>query len=125
MKKFLFGNDDHLRLQSKFKEEIQAINNDFHEHNRYQKEIELINSKQKSIDKVLELNNQYTKLKSEFLTDSVIFWGRQESSFRSDREHLEDQYSEQKIKLLFVEIQECEVEINSALELKKKLNEKK
>lgn len=122
LKKFLFGNDDHLRLQSKFKEEIQAINNDFHEHNRYQKEIELINSKQKSIDKVLELNNQYTKLKSEFLTDSVIFWGRQESSFRSDREHLEDQYSEQKIKLLFVEIQECEVEINSALELKKKLD---
>ncbi len=122
LKKFLFGNDDHLRLQSKFEEEIQAINNDFFEHNRYQKEIELINSKQKSIDKVLELNKQYTKLKSEYLTNNVIFWSRQESLCRSECEHLHDQYSEQKIKLLSVEIQECEVEIKSALEIKKRLD---
>ncbi|MCE7994781.1 MAG: hypothetical protein HEP71_22590 [Roseivirga sp.] len=122
LKKFLFGNDDHLRLQSKFKEEIQAINNDFFEHNRYQKEIELINSKQKSIDKVLELNKQYNKLKSEFLTNSVIFWSQKESICRSEREQLDDQYSEQKIKLLSVEIQECEAEIYSALEIKKKLD---
>lgn len=122
LKKFLFGNDDHLRLQSKFKEEIQAINNDFHEHSRYQKEIELINSKQKSIDKVLELNKQYTKLKSEFLTNSVIFWSRAESSCNLECERMEVQVSEQKIGLFSIEIQESEVEINGALELKEKLD---
>ena len=71
---------------------------------------------------MLELNKQYTKLKSEFLTNSVIFWSRAESSCNLECERMEVQVSEQKIGLFSIEIQESEVEINGALELKEKLD---
>ena len=74
LKKFLFGDDEQNIIMSKYKEEVNNINNDFHEHKRYLEEIQLINNKQNLLKSILDKNKIFKSIYSEYLIKRFNFW---------------------------------------------------
>ncbi len=74
LKKFLFGEDDQNSIMLKYTEEVNNINNDFHEHKRYQEEINEINEKQKLLKSVLEKNKTSNDLNEKYLIHKHNYW---------------------------------------------------
>ncbi len=111
LKKFLFGDDDQNKLEQRFQEEVKAINNDFLEHERYKKEIELINNKQKLIEDVSDSNKKRKELQLAYLTDKNLFWNTMYEHATKKHEVAENAFIEALIQNKYLEIKEVELQI--------------
>jgi len=58
----------------RYSEEVNNINNDFHEHKRFQEEIELINEKENLLKVIVEKNKTFKALYSDYLIKRFNYW---------------------------------------------------
>ena len=112
LKRFLFGDDDQNKLLQKYQEEVSAINNDFHEHQRYMTEIELINKKQSDIDDILELDTIYKTLEQEYFTQKGWYWKNQFDNLEKKLTDTQAQYSISTCKNLLIDQKEARLKID-------------
>lgn len=80
IKKFLFGDEEQNGIMQRYTEEVSNINNDFHEHKRFQEEIELIHEKETHLKTVVEKNKTFRTLYSEYLIKRFNYWKTIKSS---------------------------------------------
>lgn len=126
LKKFLFGDDDQNKLIQKYQEEVQAINNDFHEHQRYMSEIKLINDKQEQVAAIVGLNNDYEDKKREYFTSKNWYWKRLYNKYENDLKEAAELFKVSKCKQVLLAKKEADLEIESLhnlRQLKQNLNE--
>jgi exonuclease SbcC len=74
IKKFLFGDEEQNSIMQRYTEEVNNINNDFHEHKRFQEEIQLINEKETLLKAVVEKNKTFKTLYSSYLIKRFNYW---------------------------------------------------
>lgn len=74
IKKFLFGDEEQNSIMLRYTEEVNNINNDFHEHKRFQEEIELIHDKEDLLKTVVEKNKVFKTLYSGYLIKRFNYW---------------------------------------------------
>ena len=74
LKKFLFGDDEQNAILQKYKEEVNNISNDFHEHIRYTDEIKLINDKQILLKTALEKQKEYKAIYANYISKKFNYW---------------------------------------------------
>lgn len=122
LKKFLFGDDEQNAIMDKYKEEVNNISNDFHEHKRYSEEIKLINDKQILLKTVLEKQQKYKSVYSEYLTKKFNYWNSFKKRTAKQRLKVVEQLNQKKNEFDFVENEICRLQIG---DLKELLNIKK
>jgi exonuclease SbcC len=115
LKIFLFG-DDQKHFLEKYQTEVKSISDDYQEHDRYKKEISLINQKQTFIKDVVALEKKYKKLKSDYLTSKLLYWNDQ---------HIKAKSAFEKAKNIFdkIQIEEACINIKEIESLLKDVNE--
>jgi exonuclease SbcC len=121
LKKFLFGDDDKNAIKTKYDDEVRNITNDFYEHQRYLDEIELISKKQNLLKSVLEKNNFYRSIYSEYITKRYNYWNTLKKKNFDEKKHIIDKIDKQRIELEFIEKRIITLQIddlNKILELK-------
>ncbi|REH00981.1 hypothetical protein [Flavobacterium aquicola] len=74
IKKFLFGDEEQNSIIQRYTEEVNNINNDFHEHKRFQEEIQLINEKENLLKAVVEKSKTFKTLYSSYLVKRFNYW---------------------------------------------------
>ncbi|WP_294346872.1 hypothetical protein [uncultured Sphingobacterium sp.] len=84
LKKFLFGDEDQNAIMERYKEDVNNINNDFHEHNRYKQEIEQIDKKQNILNTLVEKSKKYKSLYTEYLVKKHNYWNTLKSNTLSE-----------------------------------------
>lgn len=105
LKKFLFGDDEQNIIMEKYREEVGNISNDFHEHKRYQEEIDLINKKQSSLKNVLDKSKIYKSTYSEFLFKRYNYWNTLKRKTIVNKQKAVEKLENKKVELKFVENQ--------------------
>lgn len=105
LKKFLFGDDEQNIIMEKYREEVDNISNDFHEHKRYQEEIDLINKKQYSLKNALDKSKIYKSTYSEFLFKRYNYWNTLKRKTVIDKQKAVEELENKKVELKFVENQ--------------------
>lgn len=105
LKKFLFGDDEQNIIMEKYREEVDNISNDFHEHKRYQEEIDLINKKQSSLKNALDKSKIYKSTYSEFLFKRYNYWNTLKRNTVIDKQKAVKKLENIKVELKFVENQ--------------------
>ena len=118
LKRFLFGDDDQNKLMQKYQEEVSAINNDYHEHQRYMAEIELIKKKQSDIDDILELDTTYKTLEQDYFTQKGWYWKNQCDNIEKKLTNTQAQYSVSTCKNLLIDQKEASIKIDSLHKIK-------
>ncbi|MBF9253239.1 hypothetical protein I2I11_08045 [Pontibacter sp. 172403-2] len=118
LKKFLFGDDDQNKLMQKYQEEVQAINNDFIEHQRYIAEIKLINEKQKHIEDIIQLHAEYEAKKLVYFTAKVWYWKGLNSRYTCDLEAVTTEFNISKCRQNVLTRKEASLEVASLINLK-------
>lgn len=76
LKNFLFGENDQKRFQQQFKDEVESIDREFQEQERFHEEIELIHLKEKALVQVAELNAVYRQKEKSYLDTLNHYWHR-------------------------------------------------
>lgn len=117
LKKFLFGDDEQNIIMSKYKEEVNNINNDFHEHKRYLEEIQLINNKQTLLKSILDKNKIYKSIYSEYLIKSYNFWDTFKKKATLEQQKISKELDIKRNELLCVENQIIRLQIKDLKEL--------
>lgn len=105
LKKFLFGDDEQNIIMEKYREEVGNISNDFHEHKRYQEEIDLINKKQSSLKNALDKSKIYKSTYSEFLFKRYNYWNTLKRKTVVEQQKAVEELENKKVELKFVENQ--------------------
>jgi len=105
LKKFLFGDDEQNIIMEKYREEVGNISNDFHEHKRYQEEIDLINKKQSSLKNTLDKSKIYKSTYSEFLFKRYNYWNTLKRKTVIDKQKAVEELENKKVELKFIENQ--------------------
>lgn len=126
LKKFLFGDDDQNVIMKKYNEEINNINNDFHEHKRYLEEIELINNKQNSLKDILEKNKSFKSVYTEYLIQRYNYWNTSNKKNTEKLQKVSEELCITENELQCLEIQSIQLRIKDLKELldnKKKVND--
>lgn len=125
IKKFLFGDEEQNSIMQRYTEEVNNINNDFHEHKRFQEEIQLINEKETLLKAVVEKNKTFKTLYSSYLIQRFNYWNTLKnkagiqlgvSSGKMAKKQAEHLYIENK--LLFLRLND----LAGLLEKKKKIS---
>jgi len=122
LKKFLFGDDEQNIIMEKYREEVGNISNDFHEHKRYQEEIDLINKKQSSLKNALDKSKIYKSTYSEFLFKRYNYWNTLKRKTIVDKQKEVEKLENKKVELKFVENQ---IKKSKIKELEELLDKKK
>ena len=122
LKKFLFGDDEQNAIMDKYKEEVNNISNDFHEHKRYSEEIKLIKDKQLLLKTVLEKQKKYKSIYSEYLTKKFNYWNSFKNKTTKQKLKVVKQLNQKKNEFDFVEKETWRLQIG---DLKELLNIKK
>lgn len=122
LKKFLFGDDEQNIIMEKYREEVDNISNDFHEHKRYQEEIDLINKKQSSLKNTLDKSKIYKSTYSEFLFKRYNYWNTLKRKTVIDKQKAVKNLENKKIELKFVENQ---IKMSKIKDLEELLDKKK
>ncbi|WP_051931279.1 hypothetical protein [Gillisia sp. Hel_I_29] len=117
LKKFLFGDDEQNAIMDKYKEEVNNISNDFHEHKRYSQEIKLINDKQVLLKTVLEKQKKYKSIYSEYLTKKFNYWNSFKKSTTKQKHKVFKQLNQKKNEFYFIEKEICRLQIGDLKEL--------
>lgn len=126
LKKFLFGDDDQNVIMRKYNEEVNNINNDFHEHKRYLQEIELINNKQNSLKDILEKNKSFKSVYTEYLIQRYNYWNSSKKKNTEKLQKVSEELCITENELQCLEIQSIQLRIKDLKELldnKKKVND--
>ncbi|HTO16518.1 MAG TPA: hypothetical protein VLZ83_12155 [Edaphocola sp.] len=105
LKKFLFGDDEQNIIMEKYREEVNNISNDFHEHKRYLEEIDLINKKQSSLKNTLDKSKIYKSTYSEFLFKRYNYWNTLKRKTVLEQQKAAEELENKKVELKFVEHQ--------------------
>ena len=105
LKKFLFGDDEQNLIMEKYKEEVSNISNDFHEHKRYQEEIDLINKKQSSLKNTFDKSKIYKDTYSEYLLKRYYYWNTLKKKTEIEKQKAVEELENKKVELKFVEQQ--------------------
>ncbi|WP_440067714.1 hypothetical protein [Tenacibaculum discolor] len=103
LKKFLFGDDEQNVILEKYKEEVNNINNDFHEHKRYLAEINLINEKWSLLKDALIKSNNYKTIYTEYLNKRFNFWNTFKKKVITEKEKNTKNLDETNLELQFIE----------------------
>lgn len=90
----------------KYKEEVNNINNDFHEHKRYLEEIQLIKEKQKNLQDLLDKNKQYKAVYSEYLRQKFNYWNTIKKKQTATLELTQSKITDHEAELTFVKLAE-------------------
>ncbi|KAB2915997.1 MAG: hypothetical protein F9K23_09705 [Bacteroidetes bacterium] len=125
LKNFLFSDDDKFLL-AKYYNEVKSISEDYQEHDRYKKEIELINKKQGFIKDVLILYNESNRLHMDYLTAKVYYWIGQQEKLQKEFNDNQEVYNRFQIERQLIQIKELElekIEVNAQI-LKYRASEK-
>lgn len=117
LKKFLFGDEEQNSIMEKYKEEINNINNDFHEHKRYLEEIDLINEKQSLLKTVFDKNKSYKDAYSEYLIKRYQYWNTFSKQLADKLKKTEDELISKSLEHKFIEIQLQTLKIKDLEEL--------
>ncbi|WP_298137024.1 hypothetical protein [Flavobacterium sp.] len=126
LKKFLFGDDDQNVIMRKYNEEVNNINNDFHEHKRYLEEIELINNKQNVLKDILEKNKSFKSVYTEYLIQRYNYWNTSKKKNTEKLKKVSEELCITENELQCLEIQLIQLRIKDLKELldnKKKVND--
>lgn len=105
LKKFLFGDDEQNIIMEKYREEVDNISNDFHEHKRYQEEIDLINKKQSSLKNALDKSKIYKTTYSEYLLKRYHYWDTLKRKTEIEKQKALEELENKRVELKFVEHQ--------------------
>jgi len=103
LKKFLFGDDEQNVILEKYKEEVNNINNDFHEHKRYLTEINLINEKWILLEDALTKSNDYKTIYTEYLNQRFNFWNTYKRKVITEKEKNTKNLDKTNLELQFIE----------------------
>lgn len=103
LKKFLFGDDEQNLILEKYKEEVNNINNDFHEHKRYLTEINLINEKWILLEDALKKSNNYKSIYTKYLNKRFNFWNTFQKKVITEKEKNAKNLDEINLELQFIE----------------------
>ncbi|SNR16663.1 hypothetical protein [Tenacibaculum jejuense] len=103
LKKFLFGDDEQNIILEKYKEEVNNINNDFHEHKRYLAEINLINEKWNLLEDALTKSNNYKTIYTKYLNKRFNFWNTLQKKAITEKEKNTKNLDETNLELQFIE----------------------
>ena len=117
LKKFLFGDDEQNIIMSKYKEEVNNINNDFHEHKRYLEEIQLINAKQNLLKNILDKNKIYKSIYSEYLIKRYNFWNSYKKKTNQEQQRIAEELVLKSNNLQCIENQLIRLQIKDLKEL--------
>lgn len=117
LKKFLFGDEEQNSIMEKYREEIQNINNDFHEHKRYLDEIGLINEKQILLKTVFDKNKKYKEAYSEYLIKRYQYWNTLKVRLGIEQRRFEEELISKDVESKFIDIQLQTLEIKDCEEL--------
>lgn len=127
LKDFLFGDDEKM-LMASFDQHVKSISNDYHEHERYQNEIELIKRKQGYIKEIVQLEQYYQELENEYRTEKVSFWAMEEKKASERYGSSKLSYERSNLELCCVnvhaasiELEELKLNVNQYLQAKSKL----
>lgn len=126
LKKFLFGDDDQNVIMKKYNEEVNNINNDFHEHKRYLEEIELINNKQNSLKDILDKNKSFKSVYTEYLIHRYNYWNTSKKKNTEKLQKVSEELCITENELQCLEINSIQLRIKDLKELldnKKKIND--
>jgi len=117
LKKFLFGDDDQNVIMRKYNDEVNNINNDFHEHKRYLQEIELINNKQNSLKDILEKNKSFKSVYTEYLIQRYNYWNSSKKKNTEKLQKVSEELCITENELQCLEIQSIQLRIKDLKEL--------
>ena len=120
LKKFLFGDDEQNSIMEKYREEVNNISSDFHEHKRYQEEIDLINKKQSSLKNAHDKNKIYKATYSQYLTKRYHYWNTLKKKAEIEKQKKLEELEYKSIELKYVENQIKKSKIKDLEELLEK-----
>lgn len=118
LKKFLFG-DEQNHILNRYNEEVNNINNDFHDHRRYLGEINLIKEKQKILQTVFEYEKKYKANYSEYLIKRYNYWSTINKRTINQQQKTKKLLERKKNEIQFTENQIYKLEIKDLQELLK------
>ena len=118
LKKFLFGDTEQDRIMQKYKEEVAGIQNEFHEQERYTKEIQLIDTKQEQVKNIIKIHKAFKDKQLEYHVDKNWFWKRKLNESIANYKKAKQANSKSYCKWLLINKKESELEIKELLKLK-------
>ncbi|MBW4360577.1 hypothetical protein [Flavobacterium taihuense] len=126
IKKFLFGDEEQNSIMQRYSDEVNNINNDFHEHRRFQEEIELINEKENLLKVVVEKNKNFKTLYSEYLIKRFNYWTTEQNNAQIQLQTSSKDLAQNQVEHQYIENQLTQLRINDLGQLllkKKKIEE--
>lgn len=109
LKNFLFSDDDKFLL-TKYNNEVKSISEDYQEHDRYKKEIDLINKKQGLIKDLSLLYSESNRLHEDYLIAKVHYWTGQQVKLQREFNENEEVYNKSQVERQLIQIRELELE---------------
>jgi exonuclease SbcC len=125
IKKFLFGDEEQNGIMQRYTEEVNNINNDFHEHKRFQEEIELIHEKETLLKVVVEKNKTFKALYSDYIIKRFNYWTTVKNTVESQLQAASKDLTQNQIEHLYIENQLQSlriIDLGQLLEKKKKID---
>lgn len=119
LKIFLFG-EDQKKFIDKYQTEVKSISDDYHEHDRYKKEISLINQKQGFIKDVFALEKSYKALKRQYFTAKVLYWKEQQVLTQSESDKAKKEFDKSNLEEFYISAKESSLTHIEADEQSKK-----
>lgn len=119
LKVFLFG-EDQKKLIDKYQTEVKSISDDYHEHDRYKKEISLINQKQGFIKDVFALEKTYKTLKKQYFSTKVLYWREQQRLTQSEFDEAKKEFDKSNLEELYISAKEVSLSYTEADDQAKK-----
>lgn len=115
LKDFLFG-DAEKALMENYQQQVKSIADDYHEHDRYQKEIELIGKKQGFIKEIVTLEEQSKALEKAYREEKILFWNNQVKSISIRHNTNQLDYHRSSLELAAINLHHAELFTNELQE---------
>jgi exonuclease SbcC len=125
LKKFLFGDTEQDRIMQKYNEEVAGIQNEFHEQERYTKEIQRIDNKQEQVRNIIKIHKNFTDKQLEYYTSKNWFWKNKYNESKTNYKKAKLTYRKSHSKWLLISKKEAELEIAELKKLKALLSDLK
>lgn len=126
IKKFLFGDEEQNSIMQRYSDDVNNINNDFHEHRRFQEEIELINEKENLLKTVVEKNKTFRAIYTDYLIKRFNYWTTVQNNAHVQLEASSKYLAQNQVEHQYIENQLRVIRINELGQLflkKKKIEE--
>lgn len=121
LKIFLFGEEQKSFIE-KYQAEVKSISDDYYEHDRYKKEISLINQKQGFIKEIVVLEEEYKRLKKEYFTEKANYWSEQLAQIKTELKASRESFEKAHLEELHISLKEATLGLSEATEYFGKYN---